>query len=169
MTLYTIKERRGTASDWALANTVLEDGQWGSELDTGKAKLGDGATAWNSLPYFIPEDQIQALIDAGASPSATNAQTGTTYTLVLSDDGKWVTMNNAGASVLTVPPNSAVPFQVGAMIEGAQLGAGQVTLTPGAGVTINGDPGLKIAARYGVFGLRKISTDVWLAYGRLSA
>jgi hypothetical protein len=100
---------------------------------------------------------------------AVNAQTGTTYTLVLADGAKWITMSNASASTLTVPPNSSVAFPVGTQIEGAQLGAGQVTLTQGAGVTINATPGLKIAAQYGTFGLKKIATDTWLAYGRLSA
>lgn len=103
----------------------------------------------------------------GADPI--NAQTGTNYTLLLTDDGKFVTMNNASASTLTVPPNSSVAFPIGAKIEGAQLGAGQVTLTQGAGVTINAVPGLKLAAQYSVFGLKKIATDTWLAYGRLSA
>lgn len=169
MTLYTIMERRGTAADWALANTVLEEGQWAAELDTGKAKLGDGATAYNDLPYFIPEDQVAALIDAAVSASSVNAQTGTTYTLVLADAGNWVTMNNAGASTLTIPPNASVAFPIGTVIEGAQLGAGQVTIVGGSGVTVNGDPGLKIAAQYGVFGLKKIGTNTWVAYGRLSA
>jgi hypothetical protein len=97
------------------------------------------------------------------------AQTGTSYTLVLGDAPKFVTMTNASASTLTVPPNSSVAFPVGTIIEGAQLGAGQVTLTPGSGVTINGTPGLKVAAQYGTFGLLKTATDTWLAYGRLSA
>lgn len=52
MTLFTIKQRRGLSSEWALANTVLRDGQWGVELDTGRAKVGDGITAWNDLEYF---------------------------------------------------------------------------------------------------------------------
>lgn len=100
-----------------------------------------------------------------------NAQTGTTYTLVLTDAARsaFLTMTNAAASTLTVPPNSSVAFPVGSVVEGAQLGAGQVTLTPGAGVTINGTPGLKVAAQYGTFGLLKTATDTWLAYGRLSA
>lgn len=108
-------------------------------------------------------------IDATAVSHTNNAQTGTSYTLVLGDAGKFVTMTNASASTLTVPPNSSVAFPVGAQIAGAQLGAGQVTLTPGAGVTINGTPGLKIAAQYGSFGLIKTATDTWLAVGRLSA
>lgn len=103
-----------------------------------------------------------------AVANANNAQTGTTYTLVLADAGKWVTMNNASASSLVVPTNAVAAFPIGTQIEGAQLGAGQVTIS-GAGVTLRATPGLKIAAQYGVFGLRKIATDEWVVYGRLSA
>jgi hypothetical protein len=107
-----------------------------------------------------------------AGPAGTtltiNAQTAS-YTLALTDAATFVTVNNASACTLTVPPNSAVAFPVGTFIEGAQLGAGQLTLTPGSGVTINAVPGLKIAAQYGAFGLVKLATDTWLAFGRLSA
>jgi hypothetical protein len=105
----------------------------------------------------------------GSGVKTVNTQTGTAYTLVLSDANNLVDMNNVAASTLTVPPNSSVAFSVGTIIEGNQLGAGQVTLTPGAGVTINATPGLKVAAQYGTYGLRKVATDTWLAYGRLSA
>jgi hypothetical protein len=98
-----------------------------------------------------------------------NNQTGTAYTLVLSDEGTWIRLNNAAAIALTVPPNSAAAFPIGTQIEGNQAGAGQVTIVAGSGVTINATPGLKVAARYGVFGLMKVDTDVWVAYGRLSA
>jgi 2-keto-4-pentenoate hydratase len=98
-----------------------------------------------------------------------NPQTGTSYTLVLTDAGKFVTMTNAAASTLTVPPNSSAAFAAGTQVTGAQLGAGQVTLTPGSGVTINATPGLKVAAQYGSFALIKTGTDTWLAIGRLSA
>ena len=64
-----------------------------------------------------------------------NAQTGTSYTLVLTDAGRQVTMNNASASTLTVPLNSSVAFATGTVIKVIQLGAGTVTITPTAGVT----------------------------------
>jgi hypothetical protein len=115
-----------------------------------------------------PGDTI-TITNTGATTRAINAQTGTSYTLVLGDAGKFVTMTNAGASTLTVPLDSDVAFPVGTVIEGSQLGAGQVTLTPTVGVTISGTPGLKVAAQYGTFGLIKTATDTWLAYGRLSA
>jgi hypothetical protein len=46
-----IQLRRGTLSQWAAANPVLFQGEIGLETDTRKFKLGDGTTAWNSLPY----------------------------------------------------------------------------------------------------------------------
>ena len=43
--------RRGTATEWTSANTVLAAGEMGLEMDTDKFKIGDGTTAWNSLGY----------------------------------------------------------------------------------------------------------------------
>jgi hypothetical protein len=62
-----------------------------------------------------------------------NAQTGTTYTLVAADLGKLVTLSNAGAITLTIPPSV---FATGNIINIQQIGAGQVTMAQGAGVTI---------------------------------
>ena len=64
---------------------------------------------------------------------ALNAQTGTSYTAVLADDGKLVTADNASAITFTIPPNGTVAFGIGTQINIMQLGAGQVTITPGAG------------------------------------
>lgn len=46
-----IQFRRGTAAAWTSANPVLSAGEPGFESDTNKQKIGDGTTAWNSLPY----------------------------------------------------------------------------------------------------------------------
>lgn len=48
-----IQIRRGTASQWTSANPTLASGEFGYETDTGKAKIGNGSTAWNSLAYAI--------------------------------------------------------------------------------------------------------------------
>ena len=99
-----------------------------------------------------------------------NAQVGTTYTLVLTDDGKVVEMNNASANTLTVPPNSSVAFPVGAQILVLQTGAGQTTLAAGAGVTVNSKDGnLKLSARWCAATLIKRATDSWLLVGDLTA
>jgi hypothetical protein len=103
------------------------------------------------------------------APRSINAQTGTAYTLVLGDAGKLVTLTNAAAVTLTVPTNATVAFPVGTEIDLAQLGAGQVTVVGDTGVTVNGSPGLKIAAQYGAATLTKIATDTWLLVGQLAA
>jgi len=46
-----IQLRNGTAAQWTSANPILALGEIGVETNTTKAKIGDGATAWNSLSY----------------------------------------------------------------------------------------------------------------------
>ena len=98
----------------------------------------------------------------------TNEQTAS-YTLALADTGKMVEMNVASANTLTVPPNSSVAFPVGATLTVLQTAAGQCTLTAGAGVTINGTPGLKLRAEWSSATLVKRATDTWVAIGDLAA
>ena len=79
-----------------------------------------------------------AELDAVATAMiAINAQTGTTYTTVLADDGKLITADNASPIALTIPPASSVAYGIGTQINIMQLGAGTVTITAGAGVTLN--------------------------------
>ena len=47
-----IQLRRGTAAEWTSANPVLMQGEMGVETDTLKVKIGNGSTAWATLPYF---------------------------------------------------------------------------------------------------------------------
>jgi hypothetical protein len=97
-----------------------------------------------------------------------NAQTAN-YTTGPDDAGKFITFTKATAGTITVPPYSSVAYPVGAVLEGANLGAGQLTLTPGTGVTINGSPGLKVN-QWGSFRLIKVAADnTWLANGQLVA
>jgi hypothetical protein len=95
-----------------------------------------------------------------------NGQSGTTYTLVLTDaDGKIVECDNAGAIALTIPPNSDVAFQVGTVIPVYQKGAGQVTVAAGAGVTLRAPGGAKTRVQYSEISLRKRATDEWVLAG----
>jgi hypothetical protein len=99
----------------------------------------------------------------------TNAQTGTTYTSVLDDNGKIVEMNNASANTLTVPLNSSVAYPVGAQINILQTGTGQTTVAATGGVTINATPGLKLRTQWSSATLIKRATDTWVLVGDLSA
>lgn len=92
-----------------------------------------------------------------------NAQTGTSYTLVLTDAGKQVTMTNASASTLTIPPNASVAYDVGTRIQVIQLGAGAVTLTPGSAVTISSLATTLVMSQFQVATLIKTATNTWVA------
>jgi len=94
-----------------------------------------------------------------------NNQTGTTYTLVLADVAKVISMSNAGAITLTVPTNESVAFPTGTQILVYQGGAGQVTVG-GAGVTLRSfGSRLKTSGQYAVIGLLKLATDEWVVFG----
>lgn len=97
----------------------------------------------------------------------TSTQTGTTYTLVAGDVGDYVTLNNASSITLTVPANV---FTAGDTVNLVQLGAGQVTVSAGAGMTVNSQGSkLKLAGQYAAATLLFTSATVAVAFGNLSA
>jgi hypothetical protein len=98
---------------------------------------------------------------------AINAQTGTTYTPVLADNGKLVTLSNASAITLTVPTNASVAYATGAQINIEQIGAGQVTVVGDTGVTVNGT-GTKLRTQWSAATLVKLGTDSWTLIGDLA-
>jgi len=114
---------------------------------------------------------LAAELDAMATAMvAINAQTGTTYTTVLADDGKLVTCDNASPIALTIPPNGTVAYGIGTQINIMQLGAGVVTITAGAGVTLrSAGTKLKTNGQYAVATCCKIATDTWVVIGNLAA
>jgi hypothetical protein len=98
---------------------------------------------------------------------AINAQTGTTYTPVLADNGKLVTLSNASAITLTVPTNASVAYATGAQINIQAIGAGQVTVVGDTGVTVNGT-GTALRAQWSAATLVKLGTDSWTLIGDLA-
>ena len=101
-----------------------------------------------------------------------NAQTGTTYTTVLADNGKLVTLSNASPITLTVPLNSSVAYATGAIINIQQIGAGQVTIQGAGGVTITSTGATasapKLRAQYSAASIIKTDTDSWTVIGDIS-
>jgi hypothetical protein len=90
------------------------------------------------------------------------------YTLVIADSTKTVEMNVASANTLTVPTNTAVGFAVGTTMNIAQVGAGQTTIAPAAGVTLRSYQNmLRLAGTYALCSLIKRGTDDWWVTGNL--
>jgi hypothetical protein len=102
-----------------------------------------------------------------SSVYSTNAQTGTTYSLVTGDAGKIVEISNTSAITLTVPTNTSQPLATGANITVLQTNTGQISITGAVGVTVNATPGLKLRAQWSSATLIKRGTDTWVAIGDL--
>ena len=77
----TIKVRSDTSTNWSTTNPILETGEIGFEIDTGKFKIGIGNTAYNSLAIAN---------GAGGGTSEIPSQTG--------NSGKYLTTNGTSLS-----------------------------------------------------------------------
>jgi len=210
-----IQIRRGTAAQWTSANPTLASAEFGYETDTGKFKIGDGSTAWNSLGYkasgtvtsitagtglsggTITTSGTIAIdtattVDVSTAQTLTNktltsptlnaplinlslnAQTGTTYTFVLADNGKLVTASNASAQTYSIPTNASVAYQIGTQINIIQIGAGQVTINAvTSGTTTVSSTGAtatapKLRAQYSSATCIKAGTDLCYVVGDIS-
>ena len=101
--------------------------------------------------------------------STLNEQTVTTYNLVLTDAHKTVIVTNGSAIDLKIPTNSGIAFSIGTRIEIIQGGAGQITIVPSGGVTVNSSGGkTKLAAQYAVATILKVATDTWYLFGDIT-
>ena len=98
-----------------------------------------------------------------------DAQTGTTYTLAANDLNQFVTLNNASAITLTVPPSV---FTAGDQIHCQQIGAGQVSFAQGSGVTITSTGATssapKLRARYSAATVICTASNTFTIVGDLS-
>ena len=87
-----------------------------------------------------------------------NAQTAS-YTGVLTDAGKTVTMTVATSNTFTVPLNATVAYPTGTRINILNLGAGACTVTATGGVTISGT--IAALAQNGAAAIVKTGTNTW--------
>jgi len=71
-----LQNRRDTAANWTSNNPTLAAGELGLETNTTKYKIGDGATAWNSLAYAYEAGATGPVGPTG--PSGATGPTGVT-------------------------------------------------------------------------------------------
>ena len=106
-----IQVKRGSASSWTSANTVLAAGEIGFETDTKKMKVGDGSTAWNSLGYTITDGDITGVtagtgLSGGGNSGGVTVSLDTTSQYVVpsqsGNSGKYLTTDGTSSSWGTV-------------------------------------------------------------------
>lgn len=97
-----------------------------------------------------------------------NTQSGTTYTLVITDAGALIVFTSATAVTLTVPTFATVAFDIGNRIDILQTGAGKVTVAGAGGVTVNATPSLGLRAQYSSASLVNLATNSWVLLGDLT-
>jgi len=116
---------------------------------------------------------VSLLTNTNVTPAlAVNAQTAS-YTFVLADgNNTLVTIANASANTVTIPPNSSVAFPIGTVLNFAQTGAGATTITQGSGVTITSTGATpsapKTRVQYSAASCIQTSANNWLVVGDLA-
>ena len=118
--------------------------------------------------YSTPSTTVD---EQAVSAGTDNNQTGTAYTLVLTDaDNKTIWMSNAALNTLTIPPNSSVAFIVGTKINIIMEGVGTTVIAGDTGVTLNGvsTGSGNINNQYQGVTITKRATDEWIVTGDIS-
>ena len=116
----------GTVWEVVRSTVPYSTGATGSTGPTGPTGT-TGATGTTGSTVTGPTGAASAIL-------AINNVTGTTYTLQAGDLNDLVTLSNAAAITLTIPPSV---FSANDVVNVSQTGAGQVSFAQGAGVTIN--------------------------------
>lgn len=100
-----------------------------------------------------------------------NTQSGSTYTLALTDAGKLVNMTASVSASVTIPTNASVAFVTGTAIAVAAYGSASCRIVAASGVTLrstggSGSPAI-FTEQYAGIQLYKVGTDEWLAVGAI--
>ena len=120
------------------------------------------STSSTKLTYTPSTGEVNcdALLVDGTVRSLTTENSKTTdHTLELADRNRVVSFSGGSPQTCTVPNNSAVAFPIGSLVYINRVGAGTVTLTKSAGVTLTSE---------GLFGsdeeiyIRKRDTNAWM-------
>jgi hypothetical protein len=149
--------------------TIGPQGTIGAQGLTG-IQGADGTQGLTGVQGITGAQGIQGTVgNAGGGIAGFNAQTGTTYTLVIGDLNKLVTASNASAITVTVPPSV---FAANDVINIQQIGAGQVTFAQGAGVTISSTGATstapKLRAQYSACSVVCTASNTFTIIGDLS-
>lgn len=148
-----------------MADVLISDLDPAGELSGADLVELEQGTPPTSTSGKVTLEQLRAF----ALTEPVNEQTGTSYTLQLSDAFKMVAMSSGSANAVTVPTNADVPFPVGTRIDLSQDGTGQTSVAADTGVTIRSPESMKLRKQWAKATLIKRDTNTWDLEGNLEA
>jgi hypothetical protein len=117
-------------------------------------------------------DYFECYFQTSGGVNIANVQNevGPARTLGLADINAHLVFSSGSPVTVTVPVNASVAFPIGSTVDIAQAGAGQVSITGEAGVTLNKFAGrtAATAGQHAVVRLRKVAPDTWTLFGDLA-
>jgi hypothetical protein len=128
--------------------------------DAASASQGDGSDkviiSIDGVVRSISVEEMRKL----SNTTEENPQTGTTYTLLTTDQNKVVRMTHASPKTVIIPSTSGFVLGVPIMVRNAS--AADITISPATGVTVNSES-LVIGENVG-YALVPIDADTWDIY-----
>lgn len=101
-------------------------------------------------------------VAVAAAPAPVIADATTARTAALAEAGSYIRWTNTAAKAYTVPPQATVVWAADTELHGRNCAAGNLTLTPGAGVTLNAPYlGTLVVPPGGAYTLKRGTADVW--------
>ena len=155
-------------NDANLANvwvTLLVDAETLTGTTLKSTVTGSSLTSVGTLANLTVTNPIAGSVTGNATIAANViVQTGTTYTLVPSDNGKVITLNNPLAITLTVPSGLSAGFNCLVV----QLGAGVITFTASGTTIYNRGTKTKTAGQYAIATIVSYTSDNFITSGDMT-
>ena len=158
----------------------------GAPADAGTLALWDGEPGAEDWVYLTPQEGWQVWIADEARhvrfmggawievprPGVVRIRTltATSHTLEAVDLGSILETTGSSAVTVTIPPEASVPFEIGALVNVTQVGAGIATVAAAAGVSLNGVTAGSVAldGQWSGVALVKRGADAWVIQGALA-
>ena len=135
-----------------------------SGMDTGIIVTGQPAGS------ISPVD-IQVIVDSLSGMPSNSTSVNSSFTLSQAQRGTRIRWGAATSGVCTVPPNASVPLNVNTVFTFCQIGAGQLTVSGAAGVSIlspSASPTVSTRAQLSHIWIIQDSANIWIAGGDLA-
>ncbi len=158
----------------------------GAPANAGTLALWDGEPGAEDWVYLTPQEGWQIWVADEARhvrftggawvevprPGVVRIRTltETSHTLELIDLGSILETTGSSAVTVTIPDEASVPFEIGALVNVTQVGAGIATVAAAAGVSLNGVTAGSVAldGQWSGVALVKRGADAWVIQGALA-